>query len=172
MKYLMSLALMILAAAPSRAASGAVPVKELNSVLAGNDQGAKDAALNGFFDSSLTGRAGGDKGFVAAPAATVDRTELPRASWRLAHTDPSVPLPPTGDKPRPGTKGEARFIAVGAFDDLGNKLRDRNDEKLKEATKEQKDTEKRWKDYKEGKSVSPEKCPGCSDKEIAMTGKG
>jgi len=169
MKYLMPLALMILAAAPSRAASGAVPMKELGAVLGGSDQGAKNAALNAFFDASLAGGAGDAKDAVAAPAATVAPAELPRASWRLAHTDPSVPLPPTGDKPRPGTRGEARFIAVGAVDDIGNKLRDRNDKKLEEATKQQKETEKAWKDYKEGKSVSPK--PPTAD-EVSIGGKG
>lgn len=148
-------------------------IMKMSGDLGGDDMSAKGAALNGLFDAAMSGKAGEVKDAVAAPSSSGGAYALaPRTGWRLAHTDPSVPLPPTGDKPRPGSRGEARFLAVGAFDDLGNKLRDRNDEKLKEATKEQKDTEKRWKDYKEGKSVSPHKCPGCSDTEIAMTGKG
>ena len=136
---------------------------------------AKGAALNGFFDAALGGKAGDTKDAVAAPAAGGAKasTLMPQPGWRLAHTDPNVPVPPTGPKPRPGARDEARFITVGVVDDLGNALRDRNDKKLEEATKKQKDTEKGWKDFKNGDKMSPpgSECDPCGPG-MPMTGKG
>lgn len=138
---------------------------KLGAALGGEDMSAKGEALNGLFDAMKAGEA---KDAVAAGPRASAPSLKPSAGWRLAHTDPSVPVPPTGPKPRPGGDG-VRFMTVGAVDDLGNKLRDRNDKKLEEATKQQKETEKRWKDYKEGKSVSPH--PPTAD-EISIGGKG
>ncbi len=61
------------------------------------------------------------------------------------------------------------LVKVGVTEDVGNKLRDRNDKKLEEATKQQKETEKAWKDYKDKKSVSPR--PPTAD-EVSIGGKG
>jgi len=150
-------------------------MKELLGTLGGDDMAAKGAALNGFFDASLSGKAGDTKDAVAASAGSGAKASIliPQTGWRLAHTDPSVPVPPTGPKPRPGSRGEVRFLTVGVVDDLGNALRDRNDKKLEEATKQQKDTEKGWKDYKNGDKISPpgSECGSCGPG-IAMTGKG
>lgn len=115
-----------------------------------------DEAAAAFFDGAQ--ERAGLRDAVAADASSgrVPSGMIPATAWKLVHTDPSVPVPVTG-KPRPAMfesgRDAARFIAVG--DTLGNKLRDRNDKKLEDATKQQKDTEKRWKDYKEGNSVSP-----------------
>lgn len=137
-------------------------MEELRGVLIGDDMSAKDGALSGLFDASQGGRRSGGDGGVAVPGArgTASVPSLAHRSEGRSRAGRSVPLP---------DRGEARFITVGAVDDVGNKLRDRNDKKLEEATKQQKETEKAWKDYKEGKSVSP-KPPTADD--VSTSGKG
>lgn len=127
---------------PRPAALSSDRMEELRGVLLGGDMSAKGESLSGLFDASRGGRRSGGDGVVAAAGAR------------------AVPFP---------ASGEARFIPAGIIDDAGDKLRDRNDKKLEEATKKQKETEKAWKDYKDGKSVSPN--PPAAD-EISIGGKG
>jgi hypothetical protein len=154
-------------AAASAASAQTSATAGLGRILGGGDNAAKSRALDGFFDSAQARKSEPDAVSAGAWGAAASGA-LPSAgggSVRAAAAavtvpSPRVPKAKDNDAPKP---------AKGPVESAGDALRDRNDKKLQDATKQQKETEKAWKDYKNGDRVSPK--PPTAD-EVSIGGKG
>lgn len=143
-------------------------MKELSGALGGDDMSVKGAALNGLFDAAQSRKS--DAGAVSAGA----RGAAPSGIAVLKPYDPKkgaglirvgeegaalggVLGGATGAAVSGGT-GAAIGAPIGGYygskgqdafnkgvEELGNKLRDRNDEKLRQGTQAQKDAEEKYK---------------------------
>jgi hypothetical protein len=162
-----ALSFLILAAATAASAQTAHPwsadrASKLSQVLGGDDMSAKGEALGGLFDAARSRKpepGAVSAGSWGAPASGLESAKA--GSPRAGAAGVTVPAPWY-----PG-KAEKKDVVLAS--DLGDKLRDRNDKKLADGTKQQKDAEKAWKDYKKGDSVSPR--PPVAN-EISIGGKG
>ena len=155
------------ASAASAQTSATAGLNKLAGILGGNDRSAKSAALDGLFDSAQPRKSESDAVSAGSWATassgagpSVGGGSLRAAAAAVTVPSPRIPKPKDNDAPKP---------AKGPVEPVGNALRDRNDKKLEDATKQQKETEKAWKDYKNGDRVSPH--PTTAD-EVTIGGKG
>lgn len=143
-------------------------MKKMSGILGGDDAAAKSSALNDFFDSSLAGAS--DAGAVAAGSWGATSADLGRLQPYQPKKGASG-LVLVGEKGAAagaiagGAAGEMTGVpGAGSFgagvgglagskaedvfnkkiDELGDRLRSRNDQKLKEGTEAQKKAEEKW----------------------------
>lgn len=142
-------------------------MKELSGALGGDDMSAKGAALNGLFDAELPRKS--EAGAVSAGAWGSASSGVgalkpydPKKGTRLILVGekgaaagaiaggaagemtgvPGAGSVGAGLGGLAGSKAEDKFNS--GMDKLGDRLRDRNDEKLRQGTQDQKDAEKKW----------------------------
>lgn len=143
-------------------------MKELGGALGGDDMSAKGAALNGLFDAVQSRKTGADAvsagAWGAAPSgvAALKPYNPKKGAGLIRVGEEGAALGgvlggATGAAVSGGT-GAAIGAPIGGYygskgqdafnkgvEDLGNKLRDRNDEKLRQGTQAQKDAEEKYK---------------------------